>query len=315
MAVPEGYFYKDNAYWNIDGSGPYGIMPDSTAVPLSAAAANVSALLDTSTPGTYTVTLPYGTRQVWVDGAGAGGAGGGALNSGGGGAGGGGAMGCYGLPLAIPAGITQLYVVVPAGGTGGTGGAAPTVGTDGADLYIRATDVAGAVLLKLLGGKAAATVPTNPTGGNSNYPNAAQPFGGKTGAAATGGAGVDGGSTSNTAMAFTFCGTAGGSGGGWNGAGSGGNGGYGGFAGFTYGNNPSRGIGSASGAGGGGGGMCWPNNFAGYGWANLGSKGGDAGVAGGAGLCPGAGGGGGGSSVAAAGAGGNGAPGAVRIVA
>ena len=25
MAVPAGYFYKDGAYWNIDGSGPYGI--------------------------------------------------------------------------------------------------------------------------------------------------------------------------------------------------------------------------------------------------------------------------------------------------
>ena len=30
MAIPEGYFYKDGAYWNIDGSGPYGV--DSAGV-------------------------------------------------------------------------------------------------------------------------------------------------------------------------------------------------------------------------------------------------------------------------------------------
>lgn len=34
MAVPTGYFYKDGAYWNIDGSGPYGITSGGVAVPL-----------------------------------------------------------------------------------------------------------------------------------------------------------------------------------------------------------------------------------------------------------------------------------------
>ncbi len=32
MAIPEGYFYKDGAYWNIDGSGPYGVTPAGGAV-------------------------------------------------------------------------------------------------------------------------------------------------------------------------------------------------------------------------------------------------------------------------------------------
>ncbi len=34
MAVPAGYFYKDGAYWDIDGSGPYGINSSGIAVPL-----------------------------------------------------------------------------------------------------------------------------------------------------------------------------------------------------------------------------------------------------------------------------------------
>jgi len=41
MAVPAGYFYKDGAYWNIDGSGPYAILPDGTAGLLAAAGAGL----------------------------------------------------------------------------------------------------------------------------------------------------------------------------------------------------------------------------------------------------------------------------------
>lgn len=36
MPVPEGYVYKDGAYWNLtDASGPYGISPTGAVVPLS----------------------------------------------------------------------------------------------------------------------------------------------------------------------------------------------------------------------------------------------------------------------------------------
>lgn len=35
MAVPAGYFYKDGAYWNIDGSGPYAITAEGVSVLLT----------------------------------------------------------------------------------------------------------------------------------------------------------------------------------------------------------------------------------------------------------------------------------------
>lgn len=73
MAVPTGYFYKDGAYWNIDGSGPYGISAGGVAIPLfsgplpvaswaakpAAAAAGVGTVISVTGVG-------FGGRSLWI---------------------------------------------------------------------------------------------------------------------------------------------------------------------------------------------------------------------------------------------------------
>lgn len=84
-----------------------------------------------TTAGTFTQAIPVGATVVKIEGIGAGGKGG--TNNGGGG-------GAYAQKTAyvIPAGITALYVVVPAG--------------PGGDAIVRETDAAGTILMLAQGG-------------------------------------------------------------------------------------------------------------------------------------------------------------------
>ncbi|AHG23790.1 minor tail protein [Mycobacterium phage EagleEye] len=88
---------------------------------------------DYSTPGTYTFTLPDGSVAIdyAILGGGGGGAGGGLFLPGGAGQGASWLFGTLVRGVDIPMEITQVSVLVGAGGTGGAGGASAGQGSNG----------------------------------------------------------------------------------------------------------------------------------------------------------------------------------------
>jgi hypothetical protein len=263
------------------------------------------------TAGTYTLSLPAGVNQIWVDGCGGGGGGGAGVTTGAAGGGGGGAAFAVSAPIRIPPGVTAVHIVVGTGGAGGAGGVAgsATAGTIGVTTVIRATNSTGAILLQLspgLGG--GVPLVGTPTVGGVGERCGTFGYVTSAGGATANGLGGSGGTNATQLFAGIFSGSSGGGGGGFNNTGAaGGSGGTSGFAMPTAGNN-GGGTGSVAGAGGGGGGISVGYLWNGYGGASC--TGGAPGVAGPANTAKGGGGAGGGTGAN----GGAGCEGFVRIV-